>query len=225
MPGLRHRCDDSGIRRILLMTNNEFGDLPMKKLILAGVCSLLGATAYAQEVEENVEINVVVADDGGEVMNWTSSASDLGLADLAVGESRMIQANNGEPITISRTEEGLTVDVNGEVMVLPDIGMHGEHATFIAGPVAHEAVNIDVIAGSAGDMTTPVGTRAYAMRAGKPDGVTIISSVPLDASVQESIRSVLISAGHDEEVRFIDGSGERETVRVIRKHVEVVAEE
>ena len=52
-------------------------------------------------------------------------------------------------------------------------------------------------------------------------GVTIISGVPLDDSVRESIRSVLISAGVDEEVRFVDGSDDEQNVRVIRKRVEI----
>ena len=44
----------------------------------------------------------------------------------------------------------------------------------------------------------------------------------LASGVRESIRSVLISAGHDDDVTFIDGSGEGEhRVRVIKKKVEI----
>ncbi len=39
--------------------------------------------------------------------------------------------------------------------------------------------------------------------------------------MKESIKSVLISAGHDEEVRFIDGSDDGNHFRVIKKRVEV----
>jgi hypothetical protein len=54
------------------------------------------------------------------------------------------------------------------------------------------------------------------------EGVTIISGVPLDDSVRESIRSVLISAGIGDEVRFIDHDNADKSVRVVTKRVEVV---
>ena len=59
------------------------------------------------------------------------------------------------------------------------------------------------------------------MRSHHPEGVTIISAEPLDDSVRESIRSVLISAGNDDEVTFIDGSANDGQVRVIKKRIEV----
>ena len=59
----------------------------------------------------------------------------------------------------------------------------------------------------------------HRMGAHHPDGVTIISGTELTEAVKESIRSVLISAGVEEDVTFIDASEERQ-VRVIRKRVE-----
>ena len=66
-----------------------------------------------------------------------------------------------------------------------------------------------------------IGGGMHVMEGHATDGVTIISGEPLDDSVKESIRSVLISAGHDDEVQFIDGSGDGEHVRVIKKRIEI----
>jgi hypothetical protein len=54
-------------------------------------------------------------------------------------------------------------------------------------------------------------------------GVTIISGEPLDASTQESIKAVLMSAGRDDEVTFIDHSGAPAVgqIKMIRKEIEV----
>jgi hypothetical protein len=58
-------------------------------------------------------------------------------------------------------------------------------------------------------------------------GVTIISGEALDASTKESIKAVLQSAGRDDEVIFIDGSGgsDGKHVRVIRKNIEIPGSE
>ena len=74
----------------------------------------------------------------------------------------------------------------------------------------HEDIDIEVM-----------GDGMHMMQAHHPDGVTIISGTPLDDSVKDSIRSVLISAGNNEEVTFIDGSGDGKQVRVIKKHIEI----
>ncbi len=55
------------------------------------------------------------------------------------------------------------------------------------------------------------------------NGVTIISGEPLDPTTRESIKAVLMSAGHDVDVTFVDrsdGSDGRQ-IQMIRKRVEV----
>ena len=97
--------------------------------------------------------------------------------------------------------------------------MHGEHATLIDISGDHE-IDVEVHAEAGSANATAVGT--HAVRAMPMEGVTIISGVPLDDSVRESIRSVLISAGIGDEVRFIDHGDEDKSVRVVTKRVEVV---
>jgi hypothetical protein len=59
----------------------------------------------------------------------------------------------------------------------------------------------------------------HVIRAHGPEGITIFSDKPLDDSVRDSIRSVRISAGNNDEVTFIDGS--EASQRVMMRKVEV----
>ena len=162
------------------------------------------------EVEEHVEMKVIVAGEGHEAINWTSSTSG---ADLAVGESRVIESASGRTVTLSRTEEGMHVDVDGNTIVVPDIG---DHAAHIAMAQAGE-IDVDIDHDALSDSIAISMAGTHATRAEPPSGVTIMSSEPLDSSVRESIRSVLISAGIDEEVRFIDATEIAKKVHVIKQ--------
>ena len=193
----------------------------MKKLTLVALSALLacGAT-LAQEKQETIALKLHVADDGTSAptsIHWVGE--DLDLDNLAVGESRTVTGESGETVTVTRTDDGLQFDVDGETIVVPDIGMHGEHATLIDISGDHE-IDVEVHAEAGSANATAVGT--HAVRAMPMEGVTIISGVPLDDSVRESIRSVLISAGIGDEVRFIDHGDEDKSVRVVTKRVEVV---
>ncbi|MBT5219526.1 MAG: hypothetical protein HOI35_16550 [Woeseia sp.] len=92
---------------------------------------------------------------------------------------------------------------------MPDIGAHGTHMAFVNADDMHHEIDIEVM----GD--------GHAMSPHRQDGVTIISSKPLDASVRESIKSVLISAGNGDAVTFIDGSAEGKRVFMMKKNVEL----
>ena len=184
---------------------------------------LVSGLAGADDVKVEKEIKVVVAGDG-DTIEWISSGADLDLDSLAVGETRTIENESGEPITVTRTEDGLSFDINGEAVTIPDVDASGPHMAFAGLHGGHENVDVRVIRidGDGAD-TEFVGHQSVAIQAYPPEGITIISGSPLDDSVRESIRSVLISAGHDDEVRFIDGSDHGEhRVRVIEKKVEVV---
>ena len=178
--------------------------------------------AVAQEAEVRKEIKVVVAGDG-EAFEWVSNDNDLGLDSLAVGETRTIENEAGEPMTVTRTEEGLSFDISGEIVTIPDIDADGPHMAFVGHGGGHEDIDVRVIRMDGDDADVHVmGHDAATIQAHHPDGVTVISGSPLDDSVKESIRSVLISAGHDDEVTFIDGSdNDQRRVRVIKKKVEI----
>jgi hypothetical protein len=84
----------------------------------------------------------------------------------------------------------------------------------------HEAIWV----GDGGEIDVDVQLmeRAHFMSSNEIDGVTILSSKPIDDVTRESIKALLNSSGHSGGVNFIDTEsgphGEHE-VRVIRKEV------
>ena len=192
----------------------------MKLAALAALFTI--GTATADDVEKKMEIKVVVAGDvDGEEVNWTSDGLDFELDDLEIGESRTLENGSGEPMTVTRTEDGLALDVGGETIVLPDFDAHGAHMAFVDAGSVHDAINIEMHSEHDEDVNVRVmGGGTHAIRTHGPKGVTIISGNEIDASVQETIRSVLISAGHDDEVTFIDRSSDQ-PVRIIEKRIEI----
>lgn len=187
------------------------------KLAVLATLLALGA-AHADEVEKRVEMKMVVTGDDHETITFDSNAAGFEPSDLAVGETRTIPNDSGRAITMTRTESGLQIDVDGKTIELPDVGAHGEHMMMV------DAMDVDVDVTHTGTMALPVDVEvlgSHAIRAHGPEGVTIISEEPLDASVRESIRSVLISAGIDKEVSFIDGSEQRRHIKII-KNVETL---
>ena len=189
-----------------------------KLAVVATLLAFGAAHADDVEIEKKVEMKVVVEGDSHDTISFASHGLDFDPTELAVGESRTIPNDSGRTITMTRTENGLQIDVDGKTIEVPDVGAHGEHMMFV------DAGEIDVeVTHGVSTMAVPidVAVGTHAIRAHGPEGVTIISKEPLDGSVQESIRSVLISAGIDEEVTFIDGNAERRHIKII-KNVETL---
>ena len=184
----------------------------MNTLKLAALAMLMAfGAATAQDVEKKMEIKVIIAGHGGDEaseMHWSSNDMDFDLQDLAVGESRTIESESGKNVTVTRAEEGFSFDLDGKTVMMPDMGEHGTHMAFVGDGEIHEAIDIDVI------------SDVHVMRAHHPEGVTIVSGKPLSDSVKDSIRSVLISDGNNEEVTFIDGSEDGK--RVMVKKIEII---
>jgi hypothetical protein len=187
------------------------------KLAILAVLLTFSATTFAQE-EHEMKFEVIVAEGGADEstrVHWSSDNADFDIQDMQVGESRSIVDDDGRAILITRGEDGFTMDVDGKTIDLPEMpgmGAHGAHMAFVDG--GDMDVDVQVIGSSSGTFATSTG----------PEGVTIISGDTLDDSTRDSIRAVLQSAGHTDEVTFIDGSGgsDGKHVKVIRKHVEVV---
>ncbi len=184
----------------------------MNTLRLAALAILLVVgTAAAQEDGRKMQIKVMVAGEGNDEaseLSWSSSDLDFDMQDLAIGETRTMENESGELVTITRAEDGISLEVDGKSIMMPDMGVHGTHMAFVDAGAIHEAINIDL------------DTDVHVMKEHHPDGVTIVSGKPLDQSVKDSIRSVLISAGNNEEVTFIDGS--QDGRRVMVKKIEVI---
>jgi hypothetical protein len=192
------------------------------KLAVLGISMIFGSALADDDVVDTgheVQIEVIVADgDMSEAttINWTNSNPDIDLQNMQVGESQSIIDESGRSILVTKEENGIRFDVDGKSVLMPDIGeVHGAHMMTLVSADGLQSVDHDFdieVMGGGHAMASPVA-----------DGVMIITGAPLDASTQESIRSVLQSAGNTEEVTFIDGSaaGSGRHVKVIRKKVEL----
>ena len=186
-----------------------------RKLAAIAVLLIFGATAFAQE-EHKMKFEVIVAEDGADEttsFSWSGADTDFDMQDMQVGESRSIIDESGQSVLITRETDGIKIDVDGKTIMMPEmpgIGAHGASMAFVDGG----DMDIDVqVIGHGGFMTS-----------GGPEGVTIITDEALDESTKASIEAVLQSAGRDDKVTFIDGSGgaDGEHATIIRKRVEVI---
>ena len=196
----------------------------MKTLKLASLAATIifgTALVNAQETEHEIKMQIIVTGDGSDgehVVNWSSSDPNIDFQSMQVGESQAIVDDSGRSVLVTKEADGLRFDVDGESIVIPDMGhidgMGESHMAFISAEGLEDIEhNIDVqVIGDAHAMASPV-----------TDGVMIITKEPLDATTQESIRSLLQSVGNNDEVTFIDGSsdGNGRHVKVIRKTVEI----
>jgi hypothetical protein len=180
------------------------------KLAALAVLMTFGA-AVAQEVEKKMEIKVIVGGDGSDqasAVQFSSDSMDFDMQDLQVGETRAIASESGETVTITRVEEGFSFDLDGNTVMMPPMGELGSTMALVDAGAMHRAIDVDV------------DSAVHVMAAHHPQGVTIVSGEPLDQSVKDSIRSVLISAGNNEDVTFIDDSQDGQ--RVMLKKIQVI---
>lgn len=192
----------------------------MKTLILAVMAaSLLFGTAVAQDdaaqVERAMKIQVITgdSDDDGFTLDWTSSDPDMDLENMQIGESRSFVDDDGRSIVVTKQEDGMSFNVDGETVVMPHF--ENAHTTSIA------MVSADGVAAVDHDVDVQVVGGGHMMASPVTDGVMIVTKDPLDAATQESIRAVLQSAGNTDEITFVDRGGADQHVKVVRKTIEI----
>ena len=117
--------------------------MKLMKLAALAVLIVFGA-AMAQEVEKKVELKVMVAGDEASEVHWVSDDMGFELDDLAIGETRTIAGDSGRDVTVTRTEAGMQFNIDGETVVVPDIGAHEAHMAFIDVDDVHTDMDIDV---------------------------------------------------------------------------------
>jgi len=185
---------------------------------------LIAAAAVAGE-EHKVKIEVAVTGDGEEhkSFEWHGDGSEID--DLEVGESKTITDDDGNEVTMTRTEDGLEIEVEGKNIELMHMGSD------IDVDVMHDKGANVVIHGEhdSEDVTIEKHKRVKIIRSHDKDGVTIISSDAIDEETRARLEEVLKDAGTDGTVMFIDGSelsGDEQAqrkreVRVIKKEFDV----
>ena len=183
------------------------------------------ATAAIASEQHKMKIEVAVSGDGEEqeVFAWRGNGSEID--DLEIGESKTITDDDGIEIKMTRTEDGMEIEVDGEHIELMHMGsdsdldvihkkgakvfVHGEHESEDVKVEKHRSVKI--------------------VKSDVNDSVTIISDDEIDEETRARLEEVLKDAGKDGAVMFIDGSelsgdeqahGQHE-VRIIKKKVDV----
>lgn len=180
-------------------------------LALASI-ALAGAAIAGEDTKTKLAIALVDTDSHGEVRLELDS-DDLGfnLHDMQEGENRSIIDKSGRAILITREAHGYRFDIEGKTIRMPLVD--GEHHGAISlsdGDVT--AVNVHVM------HDTSIAT-AHSM-----DGIMIISEKPIDEATRQAIKSMLASAGHGSDVRFVDAGGSPggpHAIKVIEKKVEI----
>ena len=180
--------------------------------------ALLIATAAAAGPEHMTEIKIAIEGDDAahRVIRLDGVNADFDFRELEVGESKVIKDDNGNDVTVSRTENGYEFDVEGEKIEIA--GLHGEHEI----TMLHEAH----------DDKNAVIRKHKQVRMIKTEdahGVTIISGDEIDEETRAELERVLKEAGKDGEILFLDGSelsgdeqahGKHE-VHIIKKEINV----
>lgn len=169
-----------------------------ENLRISGLMSLLilllalPAAASADEAAKR-ELKIAI-DDGtpdGQLFINLDDADSVSLHDMQVGESRSIVDESGRSILVTRTVEGLEMNVDGRIIDLPELG----GASTLHPAADGETVNVEE-------------KMIFVSRDSGVDaaGITIISGEAIDAATQDGIRALLSSAGHGSDVHFIDRS-------------------
>ena len=182
-----------------------------KIAVSVAAIGLFGA-AIAQD-QTRVQIEVISDDADHEAVRVELDSDEIGfnLHDMQEGENRSIVDKDGRTILVTRNADGYSFDVDGKTIDMP-LMVSGRHGVVIAD--ADHGENVDVRVMRHGNITTPV----------HMDGTMIMTGKAVDEATQQAIRSLLESAGHGSEVRFIDREGiyEEHQVHVIEKRVEIV---
>jgi hypothetical protein len=181
------------------------------------------ATAAIAGEQHKMKIEVAVSGDGEKHFEWHGDGTEID--DLEIGESKTIVDDDGNEVTMTRTEGGMQIEVDGENIELLHMGddidvdvlhdknarvfIHGEHESEDVMIESHKNVKI--------------------VKTHDSDGVTIISGDEIDEETRARLEKVLKDAGKDGKVMFLDGSelsgdeqahGKHE-VRIIKKKVDV----
>jgi hypothetical protein len=189
-----------------------YKSMSLKSVIsVALVIGLAGSAMAGDEAKMKMAIELV-GEEGTHAKQFMIKSDDLGfdLHEMQVGESRSIVDESGQNILVTRGQDGFSFNVDGETIELPDF-QGGEHGGMHWIAEGDDDVNVHVMRDV--NVTTMNAT----------SGTLIVSPKPIDAATQQAIKSVLESAGYDNDVEFIDHDG-AEHGKVMIKKVERVVE-
>jgi len=152
--------------------------------------------------------NALAGDDVRIVIN--SEELGFNLHEMQEGENRSIIDESGRSVLVTRTADGFTFNIDGEIVEMPAL-FGGHHAMAWSEDAEEVDVNMHVM------------HRTQSASRHDMDGTMIISAKPIDDATQQQIKLLLESAGHESEVNFIDreaAHGERVFIKRIEETVE-----
>jgi hypothetical protein len=180
--------------------------------VLTATVGLAAAAFAGEEMKTRMAIAIVDDDsDGVTRIELDGADLDFNLHDMQEGENRSIVDKSGRNVLITREAEGYRFDIDGKTIRMPLFDREYHDATWVSDG---DVMDFDVHVMHDSTMAT-----AHSM-----DGVTIVSEKPIDEATQQAITSMLESAGHGSEVRFVDTSaadGGPHGIKVIEKRVEI----
>jgi hypothetical protein len=148
---------------------------------------------------------------GGDVtMAINSEELGFNLHDMQEGENRSIIDESGRSILVTRTVDGFTFNIDGEIVEMPAL-FGGRHGMLWSEDGEEVDVNVHVM-----HRTQVVGRHDM-------DGTMIISAKPIDDATQQQIKLLLESAGYESDVNFIDREAAHDG-QVIIKRIEKTVE-
>ena len=189
--------------------------MKLRKLALVLAALGIATAAFAGEhMKTKMAIAVFDSDSHGEVrLDLDSDELGFDLHDMQEGENRSIVDESGRSILITREADGYRFDVDGKTIKMPLFDNELHSAVWMSdGGLGDFDFDLDAMH----DFSV---AGAHGM-----DGVMIVSQKPIDEATQQTIKSMLQSAGHGDEVRFIDtdgADGGPHMIKVIEKKVEV----
>jgi hypothetical protein len=183
-------------------------------LLLASL-ALAGVALAGEETKMKMAIALVDSDSDGEIrLELDGDELGFNLHDMQEGENRAIVDKEGRNVLITREADGFKFDIDGKTIKMPLFD--GEHhgATWVSDGNVED---VDIHAMHDRSMASATSL----------EGVMIVSEKPIDDATRQAIKSMLESAGHGSEVRFIDTSAAHDGVhgiKVIEKKVELRSE-
>ncbi|MGB5166222.1 MAG: hypothetical protein WBN61_13255 [Woeseiaceae bacterium] len=173
-----------------------------KSIAALALAFVISMAAIAGEKEKQRIVVEIDDGDGPVIVDFDSDDTGFTMDELQLGESRTWVDENGSTTIVTRTEDGIEFDVDGDKVNVDDLAGKNEHE--------EKHVKKMMFADSDGDQD-----------------IMIITGKAVDAATQEKIRALLQDAGHGDDVTFIDSSAMNDAstgnkqVRVITKKVHV----
>ena len=148
----------------------------------------------------------------GDDVRIVVDSEELGfnLHDMQEGENRSIIDESGRSVLVTRTADGFTFNIDGEIVEMP--ALFGGHHGMLRSEDGDEV-----------DVNMHVMHRAQIAGRHDMNGTMIISGKPIDAATQQQIKLLLETAGYASDVNFIDRKAMRDG-QVIIKRIEKTVE-